>query len=241
MIKTKEYYITPLFENRKKVISNVLLTIGCIFLIVMISVLLINKSSEGKYIKQNATIAKIVNHDDYNEVYIKYDIIINGEHLVNSKYLLNTYIPFFYEGKEINIYFDPINYDIYYINYFPVLVLGCSSLLLLLVAFLIFYSYKKANRKQRYFKSCGNKIVAHIIKVEENENIELKNYHLIKIICEYHDSFSEEKHIFVSEEFYVKTINNLIGLDVIVYIIPNTGFKEYYVDKNKIKICIDEL
>lgn len=92
--------------------SGIFLLIGIIFLILSAVFLEVNKSHAEDYIPTEAVISEIRNSSDSSDAYATY--VVDGKKL---KAKLDVYSSDMYEGKEIEIYYDPDNpYDVTYLE-----------------------------------------------------------------------------------------------------------------------------
>lgn len=92
--------------------SGIFLFVGIIFLILSAVFLEVNKSHAENYIPTEAVISEIRISSDSSDAYATY--VVDGKKL---KAKLDVYSSDMYEGKEIEIYYDPDNpYDVTYLE-----------------------------------------------------------------------------------------------------------------------------
>jgi len=234
----KKSSIIP-YSKIKKIIIIISLSLGTIFLVIGASILFRNLYIKNNYIKTDAQIRESYDNDDETVYYVSYDITVNNKRY-HSDYLKITNAPFI-SGDTITIYINPLTGKAGYNSYTGVIVLSILAFVTLTFGITLLIVVRREFRKIKYYIVCGNKIKAHITGFEENQMVEIANKHPLKICCEYYDEFNDQTYHFKSKDVLIKAQEKLIGLDIIVYVIPNTNYSDYYVDINKIDFCQEEL
>ena len=169
-------------------------------------------------------------NDDRNyRVYVSYNV--DGK-LYESG--LNGYSSNFYEGKEINIYYDKNNPN----------KIGMKSLDLLFLMFpgfgLVFLAIggtglliKSRNKKlEKSLKENGDVIYANYVETIVNRSYSVNNRHPYRIICEWNNPSDSKKYIFKSKNIWINPENIIIERNIKqfpVYINRN-NMKKYVVD-----------
>ena len=147
---------------------------------------------------------------------------------------LNGYSSSFYEGKEINIYYDKNNPN----------KIGMKSLDLLFLMFpgfgLIFFAIggtglliKSKNKKlETSLKEKGDVIYADYVETIVNRSYRVNGRHPYQIICEWSNPLDDKKYIFKSKNIWIKPENIIIERNIKqfpIYINRN-NMKKYVLD-----------
>ena len=168
------------------------------------------------------------NHNINHEVYVSYTV--EGK---EYKSRLNSYSSSFYEGKEIDIYYDKDNPN----------KIGVKSLDLLFLIFpgigLIFLIIGgtgilvKINKKksEENLKENGKLIYANYVETVLNTSYRVNGKCPYNIICEWNDTLDNKKYIFKSKNIWINPEK----------IIKEKDIKQFtvYIDNDRKKYVID--
>ena len=139
------------------------------------------------------------NHYTYN-VFVSYRV--NGQSYESK---LNSYSSNFYEGKEIDIYYDKNNpYQVgieshdFVFELMP-LVLGGISFTLGSIGIIVEYKKKKGKKT---LKENGELIYANYIETIMNTSYSVNRRHPYKVICEWYDPADNQRYVFKSKDIW---------------------------------------
>ena len=220
-------------ENKlENLIWIILASIGAIFVIIGLVVFGSVFNYENK-VDSVGTITEILsyrstNHNINHEVYVSYTV--EGK---EYKSRLNSYSSSFYEGKEIDIYYDKDNPN----------KIGVKSLDLLFLIFpgigLIFLIIGgtgilvKINKKksEENLKENGKLIYANYVETVLNTSYRVNGKCPYNIICEWNDTLDNKKYIFKSKNIWINPEK----------IIKEKDIKQFpvYIDNDRKKYVID--
>lgn len=206
-------------------VGIVLVIIGGIVLQKNISFMNIAQKTEAEIISVSAD-----RNRRFGKNYTRYDVWI--EYTVNGEVLeknLNEYNSSMYEGKKIDVYYDPDNpSDVRtYSKTFEFIFLGIGSLFTVIGAvFLIVNVMSRRNIKN--LKKSGDKLSGTITNVVRNYNMTINNRHPYKAECEVINPYDGETYLYSSDNV-TDDISGLTGMTVTVYVDKNNK-KKYYVD-----------
>ena len=220
-------------ENKlENLIWIILASIGAIFVIIGLVVFGSVFNYENK-VDSVGTITEILsyrstNHNINHEVYVSYTV--EGK---EYKSRLNSYSSSFYEGKEIDIYYDKDNPN----------KIGVKSLDLLFLIFpgigLIFFIIGgtgilvKINKKksEENLKENGKLIYANYVETVLNTSYRVNGKCPYNIICEWNDTLDNKKYIFKSKNIWINPEK----------IIKEKDIKQFtvYIDNDRKKYVID--
>ena len=220
-------------ENKlENLIWIILASIGAIFVIIGLVVFGSVFNYENK-VDSVGTITEILsyrstNHNINHEVYVSYTV--EGK---EYKSRLNSYSSSFFEGKEIDIYYDKDNPN----------KIGVKSLDLLFLIFpgigLIFLIIGgtgilvKINKKksEENLKENGKLIYANYVETVLNTSYRVNGKCPYNIICEWNDTLDNKKYIFKSKNIWINPEK----------IIKEKDIKQFtvYIDNDRKKYVID--
>ena len=220
-------------ENKlENLIWIILASIGAIFVIIGL-VVFGSVFNYEKKVDSVGTITEILsyrstNHNINHEVYVSYTV--EGK---EYKSRLNSYSSSFYEGKEIDIYYDKDNPN----------KIGVKSLDLLFLIFpgigLIFLIIGgtgilvKINKKksEENLKENGKLIYANYVETVLNTSYRVNGKCPYNIICEWNDTLDNKKYIFKSKNIWINPEK----------IIKEKDIKQFtvYIDNDRKKYVID--
>ncbi len=218
-MKTKDNLIWSIFT----IIGTILLIIGIILCIFKFNYH--NKSTTTgiiTYITSN-------NNQENHQVYVSYQV---GDKLYESP--LNGYSSSYYEGKEIEIYYDKANPDKIGVKSLDLLFLILHGLGLIFTTIggtglLINLNHQK---KYQRLKNTGTLIYADYIETTINYSININNSHPYNIICEWTNPKDNKKYVFKSANIWINPSSTLTSNPKIpVYIDDKYN---YYVDTDSI-------
>lgn len=207
--------------------------IGAIFLVVGV-IVGINVFNYDNKIETKAIITDMSTYRKSNgkrgyEVYVSYNI--DGEEYES---ILNVYSSDFYEGKEIDIYYDKDNphkvgvksLDLVFLI-FP--AFGFVFLCIGGIGIVVSINKKKQNKK---LKETGSLIYANYIETICNFSYRVNGRHPYNIICEWNNPEDGKKYIFKSKNIWLNP-QNLIeqkAIKVFPIYINMENKKQYFID-----------
>ena len=218
----------------ENLIWTIFASIGAIFVIIGLAVFGSIFNYENK-VDTVGTITGIssyysgTNHNRNHEVYVSYTV--EGK---EYKSRLNSYSSSFYEGKEIDIYYDKDNPN----------KIGVKSLDLLFLIFpgigLIFFIIGgtgilvKINKRksEKKLKENGELIYANYVETVLNTSYRVNGKCPYNIICEWNNTLDSKKYIFKSKNIWINPENIIKEKDI-------KQFPVYIDNNNKKKYAID--
>ncbi len=209
-------------------------SIGAIFVIIglVISGRIFNYDNKVDTVGTITKISSYYNdnkHDRNYEVYVSY--IVDGKKYESK---LNSYSFNFYEGKEIDIYYDKDNprkigvksLDLVFLIFPGIglifLIIGGTGILI------------KTNKKklEKYLKENGELIYANYVETVLNTSYRVNGKYPYNIICEWNDTLDNKKYIFKSKNIWINP-ENLIeenNIEQFPVYINNNNKKKYVID-----------
>ena len=168
-------------------------------------------------------------HDKKYEVYISY--IVDGK---KYESMINSYSSSFYEGKEINIYYDKNNPSKIGVKSLDLLFLifpgaGLISLIVGATGILV----KIKNRKlEKYLKENGELIYANYVETVLNTSYTVNGKKPYNIICEWNNTLDSKKYIFKSKNIWINPEDIIKEKDIKQFpvYIDNNNKKKYVID-----------
>lgn len=163
------------------------------------------------------------NHTHY-DVWIEYTV--DGEVLEKN---INEYNSSMYEGKEIEVYYDPddpsdVRTDS---KVFEYIFLGIGGSFAVIGAVFLIVNII-SGRRIKILKKSGDKLSGTITNVTMNYNMTINNRHPYKAECEVINPYDGETYLYSSENI-TDDISGLIGMTTTVYV-DRSNKKKYYVD-----------
>ncbi len=206
--------------------------IGTVFLVAGIAVLISYNTFIDNAVQTEAEITRIESdsykrngktHNDY-DVWVEYEA--DGEIYEEE---LNYYSSGMYEGKKINIYYEPDNPSeiITSQKLFEAIFMMIGGIFAILGIIFIIINIK-ASRRRKILMQTGDRLTGTIINVGQNMNVAINRRHPYKAECEVINPFDGEKYLYSSENVTCN-ISELVGREVTVYVDRNNK-KKYYVD-----------
>ncbi len=223
-------------ENKlENLIWIIFASIGTIFVIIGLIVFVVNIFNYKNKVDTVGTITEIsfyYSDDKHNrnyEVYVSY--IVDGKEYESK---LNGYSSSFYEGKEINIYYDKDNPS----------KIGVKSLDLLFLIFpgigLIFLIIGgtgiliKINKKKSEItlKENGKVIYANYLETVLNTSYRVNGKYPYNIICEWNNTLDSKKYLFKSKNIWINPESIIKEKDIKQFpvYIDNNNKKKYVID-----------
>ena len=185
-------------------------------------------------VETKGTITKIyssINHEGKNkqEVYISYTV--DGKEY-ESKF--NGYSSTFYEGKEINIYYDqknPSRIGIPSLNLL-FLIFPCVGLIFLIIGGVGLFINIRRNIIIKKLKENGKLVYANYVESVLNTFLDINGRHPYNVICEWNNPEDNKKYIFKSPNLWLNpeiliTDKKITSTPVYINL---KNIKQYYVD-----------
>lgn len=209
-----------------------------LFIVILGLILFFTVFNIPNKVETKGIITKIYTSNDRNgnhshDVYISYNV--NGKEYESR---INGYSSTFYEGKELNIYYDQKNPHKIGVKSLDLLFLifpGIGAIFLIIGGVGILIIIKKHNLAKK-LKANGKLIYATYVEAILNISLTVNGRHPYNIICEWHNPEDNKKYIFKSSNIWINpeiiiTDKNITTIPVYV----NTqNLKQYYVDTTSI-------
>ncbi len=223
-------------ENKlENLVWIIFISIGAIFIIIGL-ILCRNIFTYANKIETTGTITEILLHrsndpdeyDDENEVYVSY--VVEGKKYESR---LRAYSPDFYEGKEIEIYYDKDNPNKIGSKSFNLIFLIFPGMGLIFLAIGGIGILVKTNKKksEKKLKENGKLIYANYSETALNTSYDVNGRYPYNIICEWKDPTDNKSYIFKSKNIWINPESIIEGKNIKqfpVYIGNNK--KKYFVD-----------
>lgn len=221
-------------ENRlENLLWLIFLGVGLIFIVVgiVIGANYFNLKDKGE------TIATITDISTYRgsggsrqyDVMVKYKV--DGKTYAS---LLNSYSSNFYNGKEIEIYYDKEYPNKILLKSSNVLILvfpGIGLVFSIIGTIGITYNRNK-NKLEKKLKRTGTLIYADYVEAIYNRSYSVNGIHPYNIICEWLDTSTNKKYIFRSKNIWINPENTIKEQDIKAFpvYINLENKKQYTVD-----------
>lgn len=225
-----------------KITMTIFFIIGAIFFAVGIAMCISTFTSEK--VETTGIISEIETYrsgDEYrHKVYIEYEV--DGK-VYNS--LLNNYMSNYYEGKEIDIYYNPD---------FPekigtragdtlVFIFPTLGLIFMMVGLIYFFIIIAKKNKTKKLKATGHLIHAKYQEIVINTSYSVNGRHPYNIICEWDNLDDNKKYIFKSDNiwFNPEVIISQKNIKTFPVYINLEKISEYYVDIDELEENVIDL
>lgn len=178
---------------------------------------------------------------DYR-VYVLYEA---GSVIYKSR--LNTYMSSFYEGKEIEIYYNRNNpSQIGMIDSFDIIMLSVFSgfgMLFCSIGLIGLYLPINKRKELKKLKENGEHIYAKYVETRLNTLYSVNGIHPYNIICEWDNPEDNKKYIFKSENIWQNPERVILerNIDMFPVYINRKNIKKYIVDIEKIEENVVDL
>ena len=191
-------------ENKtESLIWIIFAIVGAIFVIIGLAVLKNTLNYEDK-VDTKGTITEIYSYrdstgDEEHEVYVSYTA---GGKRYKSK--LSGYSSSFYEGKEIDIYYDkdnPNNIGVKSLDKLFLIFPGIGMIFVIMGVSGIVIKIKN-DIKEKSLKENGELIYAEYVETVLNTLYEVNGRHPYNIICEWNDTLDGKKYVFKSKNIW---------------------------------------
>ncbi len=217
-------------------IGIVFFLVGILLIIVSVFTYVGNKQFESNAEKIMATITDI---DTYrtrsngktktrHNVYIEYEVdgkVYNRE--------LNYYTSSMYEGKEIEVMYNPNNpADVRAYENIAFIILAFMGLVFGAVGGGMFFANVAAGGKRKKLMENGEPVTGTITDIITVTNVRINGRHPFKAEVEVIDPYTSEKYLYSSKQV-INDISYMVGSTVDVYVDPNDKSK-YYVDLDSV-------
>ena len=231
--------------NKTDYLANIVFIIMGVILLVI--TLYVNNTSTSKENRVETTgiITKIESYTDmrnerYYDVYVSYNV--NGIEYVS---ILNVWIRGFYEGKEIEIYYDrnnPTKIGIAASDFMMIFFIILPTIFIIIGAYGIVNGIKKY-KKKKHLKQTGDVIYANYVETIINYGYSVNKRHPYRIICEWDNPADNKRYIFESDNIWynVENIINERNIDKIPVYINRDKIEEYVVDVEQVTKDIVDL
>lgn len=134
-----------------------------------------------------------------HSVWVKYLI---DQHIYETE--LNGYSSDFYEGKEINIYYDKNNPEKIGMKSLDVLILICPfcGVIFFLIGSIGFFIIMNHKRIEKKLLKTGRKVTVQYLKTIINESYSINGIHPFIIICEWENPEDGKKYLLKSKNIW---------------------------------------
>ncbi len=225
-------------EGTLNIFGIVFLLVGIIMIVASIMMFVNNKQFEAHAEKTMAVITEIDRYttgsgDDrtiHHDVYVEYRV----DRKVYNR-MLNTYNSSMYEGKEIEVMYNPDNPDDVRVNE------NVGSVILIIMGLVfgaigggIFFTNVIAGGKRKKLLADGDRVTGTITNVITVMNVRINNRHPFKAEVEVIDPYTGEKYLYSSKQV-MDDIFYMIGSTVDVYVDRNDK-SMYYVDLDSVEV-----
>lgn len=223
-------------EGTLNLIGIIFLLIGVIMVIASVCTFVGAKRFEANAEKTMAVITEIDRYttgsgDDrttHHDVYVEYRV---DRQVYNC--MLNTYTSSMYEGKEIEVMYDPANPgDVRVNDYIAPIILAFMGLVFGGVGGGMFFSNVAASVKRKKLLENGDKVTGTITNVITVTNVRINHRHPYKAEVEVNDPFTGERYLYSSKQV-MDDIYYMVGSTVDVYVDRDDKSK-YYVDLDSV-------
>ncbi len=162
-----------------------------------------------------------------HRVYVEYTV--DG---ISYDAKLNSYNSTMYEGKIIEVYYDPDNPEkIMSDDSTLFIVFMCVGGVFAAITVAVAITIIVTSRKHKNLITDGTPYTGTIIDVRMITNIKVNGGHPYRADCEVINPITQERYLFSSENVY-SDIRHLIGAPVVVYM-DNRDPSKHYVDINR--------
>lgn len=191
-------------ENKtESLIWIIFAIVGAIFVIIGLNVMKNTLNYENK-VDTKGTITEISSYrdgtgDEEHEVYVSYTV---GGRRYRSK--LNGYSSSFYEGKEIDIYYDkdnPNNIGVKSLDKLFLIFPGIGMVFVIIGVSGIVTKIKNG-KKEKSLKENGELVYAEYVETVLNTLYEVNGRHPYNIICEWNNPLDGKKYVFKSRNIW---------------------------------------
>lgn len=220
-------------SKSESLIWAIFIIIGTIFVSIGIVICLNVFNYENK-VETVGVITQISSYKDsedarkYN-VYVSYNI--NGEEYESK---LNGYSSSFYEGKEIDIYYDKDNPNEIGAKSLDLLCLifpaiGMIFVIIGLIGLVIKIKKKKL---EKFLRENGEVVYANYIETVLNTKYRVNGRYPYNIVCDWNNPRDGKKYIFKSNNIWVNPENIILERDIKIFpvYINLENAKQYFVD-----------
>ena len=213
--------------------------IGVIFTALGIVLFFTQSIDEKDRIYTNAIIERIDSYRDSDgdtsyDVFVSYDV--DGEKYIEE---LNSYFSSYYEGKEIEVYYDKNKPSRVRVDGFEFgfLLFSGIGIVFVIIGLSGIISIVLKNKKAKELKQTGMVIEVEYVTTLVNGNFEVNGENPYNIICKWYDSITNQTYELKSDNLWYNpegyiTQNNITKFKV--YINPN-NYKEYTMDVSEIE------
>lgn len=233
------------FKKIEKIVPLMFFLVGLCFLVIGIKLCYDQMANKENLVDIKGVIEEIVEYQDRDgdwnrRVYVSYEV--KG---VKYKSELNVYFSSFYEGKQIDIYYDKNNprkigsHSMDWVIFlFPGMGLGFA----LIGGSFVFANVNK-KRKEKFLRSNGDVIYAKYVKTILNISYSVNGINPYNIICEWDNPADNKKYIFKSDNIWnnPESIIQERNIDVIPVYINRNKINEYVMDIDNITENIVDL
>lgn len=221
------------YVKTEKILYFIFLIMGLAFLIVGIAIC----SDIFNYDNKEITTAKIVDitskRDSDGDV--SYNTIVS--YTVNGrKYesFLNAYASSYYEGKDIEIYYDknnPLKIGTKTTDLLSLMFPGFGLIFFCVGAIPLIISEKRKILNKRLVNE-GTRIYANFVEAERNMSYSVNDYNPYRIICEWDNPSDSKKYLFKSENIWFDPNDTIseYSMDVFPVYVDMEDMDKYFID-----------
>jgi len=223
-------------EGTINLLGIVFLLVGVIMIVASIVTFVSNKQFEASAEKTMAVITEIDRYttgsgDDrttHHDVYVEYRV---DRQVYNC--MLNTYNSSMYEGKEIEVMYNPdAPGDVRVNDYTAPIILVFMGLIFGGIGGGMFFANVAAGGKRKKLMENGDRVIGTITNVITVTNVRINGRHPFKAEVEVIDPYTSEKYLYSSKQI-MDDIYYMVGSTVDVYVDRDDKSK-YYVDLDSV-------
>lgn len=221
------------YVKTEKILFFIFLILGLAFLIAGIAIC----SNIFNYDNKEMTTARIVDittDRDYDGD-VSHDTIVsytvNGREYESN---LNAYSGSYYEGKEIEIYYDknnPLKIGTKTTDLLFLMFPGFGLIFFCVGAIPLIISEKKKILNKRLINE-GERIYANFVEAEPNMSYSVNGYNPYRLICEWNNPSDSKKYLFKSENIWFDPNDTIseYSMNTFPVYIDMEDMEKYYID-----------
>ncbi len=197
-------YVNMKPNKALQILRTISFLVGIIFIILSIIATLYTYTTTKNYIPTTATITDIssyrnVRHENIMRISIEYSV--DG-----TKYekLSDFYNPSMYVGKQINIYYNPINPNEISFGFFNFvwLIFFIVGFIFFSIGLIMIIYHGKSKKKYQMLRENGQKIYATIENITQNTSIRVNGKSPYIITCKWMNMITGNTYLFKSPNIW---------------------------------------